>query len=87
MPETTQKRFSDAIAIQGGACNVVAIVNSLLAAAKDAREENVQPCEDPAVRLIVHQLAHLCNNHQVDTEPSEYNKLVEICEQNSGRKL
>ena len=60
------KRNRDAIAISDGACNPVAIVNSMVAAIAEMR---AQPdfggwdelCADPALKLMTHQLAFLLN--------------------------
>ena len=58
------KRNRDALAISDGACNPVAIVNSMVAAIAEMR---AQPnfsgldelCADPALKLMTHQLAFL----------------------------
>lgn len=67
------KRHKDALAIQGGACNPVAIVNSMRAAIEEIRAE--QPGwdairEDFALRLMIHQLTFLCGdlNSLIDYE-------------------
>lgn len=41
-------RFQNAVEIQQGACNVVAVANALLTAARDAREGGIAPESDPA---------------------------------------
>jgi hypothetical protein len=56
-------RFANALAIQLGACNPSGIAHSILDACKECREEGFgtsEICMDPAVRLMVHQLAFLC---------------------------
>lgn len=55
------KRHSNALFIQEGACNLAAIARTLVEAVDEARAEGVQPSEDAAVRLIVHQMAFLAN--------------------------
>jgi hypothetical protein len=61
------KRHDDALVIQMGACNPSGIARALVEACDEARGEHVeQVAMDPAVRLIVHQLAHLCHLHEVD---------------------
>jgi len=56
------KRHRDALAIQRGACNPNGIVNSL-ALKKISAEPNFRGTRDltgdPAVRLMVHQLAYI----------------------------
>lgn len=58
------KRHSDALAIQGGACNPSGIALSIVAACNEIRSEpnagTVQITSDPAVKLMVHQLAYIC---------------------------
>jgi hypothetical protein len=54
-------RFKTAYDIQnGGACNIRAITRELVKAIEEADNDGVQPREDAAVRLIVHQMASLC---------------------------
>jgi hypothetical protein len=63
------KRYRDAAAIQQGACNPIAIVNSLKSAIDELRAENAGTDEingDMAVRAMVHQLAHLTSIQYFD---------------------
>ena len=53
-------RNRDALAISAGACNPSGIALTLFDAVKEARADGVQACSDPAVVLIVSQLAYLC---------------------------
>ena len=80
------RRHRDAIAIQAGACNIRGIARSLVEAADAAAEANHKDWqsnptqeEDPAVRLIVHQLAFLCKVDEIDHELGTYNDLIEEC--------
>jgi hypothetical protein len=55
-------RFRDALAIDGGAGNLVAIANSFAKACKEAMDEERSTeavWRDPAVRLIVNQMVYL----------------------------
>ena len=59
------KRHSDAIAIQLGACNPSGIAHSIVSACQEIRAETgftgtAQITSDPAIRLMVHQLAFIC---------------------------
>ncbi len=61
---TAPRRFSDALAIQAGACNPSGIAHSIVAACQEARAEpnhqgTAALTSDPAIRLMVHQLAFL----------------------------
>jgi hypothetical protein len=47
------------------------------------RAENMDTsaiCNDPAIRLIVHQLAHLTNQHELNSGISAYSHATEMCE-------
>lgn len=56
----TEKRFSNAIAISDGACNPRAIINSMAAAIVEMQGmDTPTTCADPALKLMVHQLAFL----------------------------
>jgi hypothetical protein len=56
-------RFRDALAIINPACNPSGVALSIFDACREMRErENVgtkRICQDPAIRLMVYQLAHL----------------------------
>lgn len=73
------KRDENALFIQGGACNTLAITNSLLEAIKECRAEGKIDALDPACRLICHQLAHLFRTLKIDLEPLEYANLTQAC--------
>lgn len=79
MIQFSRNRFSDAAFIQGGACNISGIGHSLVEAARAARDTGVHPSVDPAVRLIVHQLAHLTRVWRID-EGLNYNDLCDAIE-------
>lgn len=56
------KRHKDALGIwEGGACNVSGIARSLVAACDEVQAERGDRATDPAIRLIVAQLASLCH--------------------------
>lgn len=54
------KRHSDALMIQEGAVNPSGMAHSLVSACKECLNEGVSQRDDPAVKLIVHQLAYIC---------------------------
>ena len=57
------KRHNDALGISQGACNPHAIVRSLIQALNECRAENLDTdstTHDPAIQLIVSQLAYIC---------------------------
>jgi hypothetical protein len=77
-----RNRFKDALFIQS-ACNPVAITTALADAMRMCRAENMDTsaiCNDPAVRLIVHQLAHLTNQYELTNSMSAYSHATQMCE-------
>ena len=79
------KRHSDAIAIQEGACNPSGIVHSILAACQEIRDSGhfggtADITSDPAVRLMVHQLAYICQLDEIDTHGQlSYESAYSLC--------
>jgi hypothetical protein len=58
-------RFRDALAIvDPGACNPSGIARSIVEACREIREHETvgtkETCQDPAIRLMVYQLASIC---------------------------
>lgn len=53
------KRFKDAATAQSGACNPIPIASALVNAIDECRAEGVEPREDPAVFLILHQIVFI----------------------------
>lgn len=79
-------RFQNALYIQEGACNPSGIALTIIEACREIRGEGKgtqQICEDPAVRLMVHQLAHLCRIYELDSTDGSfiYSELIEECKQ------
>lgn len=73
------QRHKDAIFIQDGACNPSGIARSLVTACRECLDEGVDQRTDPAVRLIVHQLASLCDIASIDNGRASYSLLIEQC--------
>lgn len=78
------KRHTDALAIQQGACNPSGIAHSIVAACSEMRAlpnyGTREICADPALRLMVHQLAFLCNVAEIDGTLDVYGQLTRACE-------
>ncbi len=72
-------RFREALAIQEGACNPSGIAYAIIEACKEARHEDRNPTEDVAVRLMVHQLAYICNIAVFDTNSEAYDAAIKEC--------
>ena len=76
-------RHRDAFAIvEGGACNPSGITHTLSHACRQVIAEGGSQCADPAVRLIVHQLAFLVNADHI--VPAEYGRLLDACRAKAG---
>lgn len=76
-------RFSDAIYISDGACNPVAIahtINHHMSIMHQNGSSSTEIREDPALRLMVHQLAFLMNVQQLDSEVCAWSVLRHKCE-------
>ncbi len=87
--EAARKRASDALAIQAGACNPLGITNSLLRHMQNlARQPDSKGTseilEDPACRLIVHQLAFLFKTDAIDDGLLTYSHLVDECKRSAA---
>jgi len=83
------KRYRDALAIQAGACNPSGIAHSILDACREIREEpnhsgTAQITSDPAVRLMVHQLAFICRADDAYMAGDVYHALTKACEEKSN---
>ena len=77
------KRHKDAIGIQQGACNPIAIVGCLAEAIAEVRAEGggtTAILSDPAVRLITHQLAWITGVNALDSL-TEYDQAIATCAQ------
>ena len=75
------QRHKDALNIQnGGACNIAGMANTLVKACKEMFQKGEgNPADDPAIRLIVHQMASVA---RVDDfrSPSKWEEAMAACE-------
>jgi hypothetical protein len=81
------KRHHDALAIAAGACNPSGIAHSILEACQEIRGEpdnskrgTVGITADPAVRLMVYQLAFVCGADGRMDAIGVYDDLTKACE-------
>lgn len=86
------KRHRDAVAIQHGACNPSAIARSIVSATDEIRDGKPftgtdQITSDPAIRLMVHQLAFICGMGDNWPDNLSYVDMIKLCEENSGTAL
>jgi len=80
------RRYRNAVIAQQGACNPIPLAHALVEGIEEIKAERaadgkpftstVTILEDPALRLIVHQLAHLYALSP-DLEGAEYHRLCE----------
>jgi len=80
---TNPKRFKQAIMIDSGASNMIPIARALHEAAQECLIESVPSQNDPAMRLIVHQMAHLCGIGST-IALTDYIKLIEGCKEKAA---
>lgn len=74
------ERMKAAITCQSGACNPLPISLALNEAIQECRTKDVEPSEDAAVFLILHQLVYLMTGHDLVVNQrmmDRYNKAVE----------
>jgi hypothetical protein len=82
------KRHRDGLFIAQGACNPSAIALSIVEACREMRAEpghtgTAQITSDPAIKLMVHQLAYICGVHNgVDdfSAKPDYHQCTAQCE-------
>ena len=82
--DTMSKRHSDALFIQEGACNPSGIALAIVSACKEMRDEpdhkgTDEITSDPAIRLMVHQLAFICSVGSLDYGVNEYSDAMKAC--------
>ena len=73
-------RFDNALLIQEGACNPHAILQEIQNAIKETLDAGDHVLSDAAIRLMIHQLAHIFDIQSVFSNLGEYKRLVIICE-------
>jgi hypothetical protein len=74
------KRFGQALAIQQGASNPIAVSRALVAAIYEISDKGTGTINtDPAVRLICHQLAFLLGVSSLNNDLSDYDRTMAAC--------
>ncbi len=78
------QRYRNALAIQEGACNPSGIAHSIVEACTEMRAEpdhtgTDEICTDPAIRLMVHQLAFLVGAFEIENDFEAYTKAADAC--------
>lgn len=75
-----RNRFSNAVLIQDPrACNPSGVARALVEAIDEARGADIRPEDDPACRLICHQLAYLLNTNEFDHDQDLYSNAMSQC--------
>lgn len=75
-------RFRDALTIQMGACNPSGIARALVRACDEARSTGATPTNDPAIKLILHQMAFICGLPTAE-ELLDWQTWTKACEEKS----
>jgi hypothetical protein len=88
MNQDAINRHSDALFIQEGACNLSGVARSLVRAINQCQhQENMgtqKVRDDAAIRMIVHQMAFLCNVGEIDSASNDvYGRLQKECQEKS----
>ena len=83
------KRHRDALGIQAGACNPSGIALAIVEACAELRagpayNGTAQITSDPAIRLMVHQLAYICRVDEMNSDFAAYTQMMEFCKANAG---
>ncbi|WP_233874949.1 hypothetical protein [Paraburkholderia adhaesiva] len=90
MNQAALNRHADALNVQeGGACNLSGVARSLVRAINQCHGENLGTDgirNDPAIRLIVHQMGHLCNIGEIDRDLSVYDSLEKACKEKNAER-
>ena len=78
------RRHEVALLIQNGAVNPQAVARSIVTACEDIRAQpnfkgTDQLTSDPAIRLMVHQLAYICKVYEIEQSLTVYGELLEDC--------
>ena len=71
--------------VDPGACNPAGVALAIHNACRQAIAEGVSQREDPAIRLMVTQLAFLTNANS-DLDLLEYQRLMEVCRERAGER-
>lgn len=77
--QSEPRRFRNALAIAEGASNPAGVSRSLNEACLECHDCGVGAANDPAVRLIVHQLAHICNVAEFNESLTAYRAALDTC--------
>lgn len=80
------KRHRDALAITAGACNPSGIALAIVEACREIRAlpdyyGTDHITSDPAIRLMVHQLAYITKMSEFDSDILAYGKAIGACEE------
>lgn len=73
-------RFKLALLSQS-ACNVSGLAHSVVEFSREVRDEGADPAKDPAIALVVYQMAYLCKVGEDHMTGSRYIELTKACEE------
>jgi hypothetical protein len=73
-------RHKDALQIQQGASNPLAVANALVCAIREVNDERGSARTDAAVLLIAHQLEHLLRSKTLSESLQVYQSALKACQ-------
>lgn len=82
-----KNRFKDALLASEGACNPSAIALGIVSACREIRENGGDTSaiiNDPAVKLMVHQLSFICRVPEFDADLDAYGRALDSCREACG---
>jgi hypothetical protein len=86
-----RNRFDKALYAQAGAGNPSGIALGIIEACEEIRKDphwsTEGICKDPAVRLLVHQLASICEVWEMFYDFDEYARLMNECRKLSSENV
>ncbi|MFX1689730.1 hypothetical protein PWR05_35260 [Paraburkholderia sp. A2RI-6] len=80
MTAVAKNRIKDALQIQQGGSNPSGVARALVQAINACNQNGTNAAEDPALRLFVRQLSHLCGTWKIFHDLDVHAKLIARCE-------
>ena len=85
LPKSYDRHRAALDIVDPGACNPSGVALAIHNACRQAIAEGVSQREDPAIRLMVTQLAFLTEGNS-DLDLVEYQRLMEVCRERAGER-
>ena len=85
LPEGYDRHRDALVIVDPGACNPAGVASAIHNACRQAIAEGSDQRIDPAIRLMVTQLAFLTDANS-DLDLVEYQRLMEVCRERAGER-